>query len=59
VGERVDDPFLVELSEDLPAGQYRLYVGWYLLGTARRLAVIDEAGTAVDDKFVVPLESPN
>ncbi|MFZ0544367.1 MAG: DUF2723 domain-containing protein [Candidatus Promineifilaceae bacterium] len=55
VGERVEDPYLVRLSEELPPGQYRLQVGWYLLGTTRRLPVLDESGTAVDDKVVVTL----
>jgi hypothetical protein len=55
VGERVEDPYLVRLLEELPPGQYRLQVGWYLLGTVRRLSVVDESGTAVDDKVVVPL----
>lgn len=54
-GERVEDPYLVQLSEELPPGRYRLQVGWYLLETLRRLPVVDETGTAVDDKVVVPL----
>jgi hypothetical protein len=55
-GQRLEDPYLVELSEDLPPGSYRLYLGWYLLETFERLPVLDEAGTAVDDKYIVPLE---
>jgi hypothetical protein len=55
VGERVEDPYLVQLSETLPPGQYRLQVGWYLLETLRRLPLVDESGAAVDDKVVVPL----
>jgi hypothetical protein len=31
-----------------------LQVGWYLLATLQRLPVVDEVGTAVDDKLVVP-----
>jgi hypothetical protein len=54
-GERVEDPYLVRLAAELPPGQYRLQVGWYLLETLRRLPVVDETGTAVDDKVVVPL----
>jgi hypothetical protein len=53
-GEVVDDPYLVRLDQDLPPGQYRLYVGWYLLATARRLQVLDQYGQPVDDKVVVP-----
>jgi len=53
-GGIVEDPYLVRLAQDLPPGQYKLYVGWYLLATARRLQVIDQNGQPVDDKVVVP-----
>jgi hypothetical protein len=54
VGEVVEDKYMVQLAAELPPGQYRLQVGWYLLATLQRLPVVDEAGTAVDDKVVVP-----
>jgi 4-amino-4-deoxy-L-arabinose transferase-like glycosyltransferase len=54
VGEVVEDEYRVQLAADLPPGAYRLQVGWYLLATLQRLPVVDEAGTAVDDKLVVP-----
>jgi hypothetical protein len=54
-GGRVEDSYLIQIAEDLPPGQYRLHMGWYLLGTLRRLPVLDDSGTAVDDKVVVPL----
>lgn len=53
-GETVRDPYLVQLSAELPPGSYRLQVGWYLLATLRRLAVVDENGTIIDDKVTVP-----
>lgn len=53
-GEIVEDPYLVRLDPDLPPGQYKLYLGWYLLETLRRLPVLDQDGRAVDDKVVVP-----
>ncbi len=53
-GEVVSDPYLIQLDEELPPGQYRLQVGWYLLATLRRLPVLDESGAAVDDKVVIP-----
>jgi hypothetical protein len=54
-GEAVDDAYVLDLPSDLPPGHYQLQAGWYLLATARRLPVLDELGTAVDDKIVVPL----
>lgn len=53
-GEIVEDPYLIRLDEALPPGQYKLYVGWYLLETLRRIPVVDEAGRVLDDKMVVP-----
>ena len=53
-GERVEDPYMIRLDEELPPGQYRLYLGWYLLETLRRLTVQDQAGRAIDDKVTVP-----
>ena len=54
-GEIVDDPYRIRLDTDLPPGEYRLIAGWYLLGTPlRRLAVVDAAGVAVDDKVTLP-----
>jgi hypothetical protein len=53
-GEIVEDPYLVRLDPDLAPGHYKLYVGWYLLETLRRLPVLDQNGQAVDDKVAVP-----
>ncbi|MCA9961202.1 MAG: hypothetical protein KC443_19310, partial [Anaerolineales bacterium] len=53
-GEMVTDPYVVQLSGEMPPGQYRLIVGWYLLADLRRLPVLDEAGAPIDDKFLVP-----
>ncbi|MFQ5399736.1 MAG: protein O-mannosyl-transferase family [Anaerolineae bacterium] len=53
-GETITDPHLVPLADDLPPGPYRLQVGAYLLSTLRRLPVLDESGTPVDDKVLVP-----
>jgi 4-amino-4-deoxy-L-arabinose transferase-like glycosyltransferase len=52
-GEIVDDPYLVQLATDLPPGQYRLQIGWYLLSTLRRLPVLDEDGLSLDDKMTI------
>lgn len=58
-GETVSDPYLVQLSADLPPGDYRLHVGLYLLATLERLAVVDESGAAVDDKVEIPIVTPS
>ena len=44
----------MQLDGDLPPGDYRLLVGWYLLADLRRLPVLNEDGAAVDDKFTIP-----
>jgi hypothetical protein len=53
-GERVRDPYRIQLDGDLPPGDYRLQVGWYLLANLRRLPVLDADGMPVDDKVVYP-----
>jgi hypothetical protein len=52
-GREVADPHEVRLDPDAPAGNYRVEVGWYLLETMQRLQVLDEAGEAVADSYVV------
>jgi hypothetical protein len=52
-GESVEDQYQVPLPVDLPPGQYRVQVGFYLLRTLRRLSVLDDTGTAVDDKLLL------
>jgi len=52
-GQVVRDPYVVQLSADLPPGEYRLNVGLYLLATLERLKVLDENGAAVDDRVEV------
>ncbi len=49
-GEAVVDPHLVQLSADMPPGEYRLITGLYLLATGRRLPVVDEAGSPTADR---------
>jgi hypothetical protein len=52
-GQLVDDPYVVALAPDAPAGDYQIEVGWYLLATLRRLSVLDSAGRPVDDHVIV------
>ncbi len=53
-GETIRDSYTIPLSGDMPSGDYRLLVGWYLLADGRRLPVLDVNGTAVEDKLVLP-----
>jgi hypothetical protein len=50
----INDPYQVQLVEELPPGPYRLLVGWYLLGTLQRLPLVDADGIPLDDKVIVP-----
>jgi hypothetical protein len=52
-GEEIDDPYRLTLAPDAPPGEYQVIVGWYLLGTMERLAVLDTSGQAVGDYVVV------
>ena len=50
-GEHVEDRYLVPVATDLTEGEYRLIIGWYLLGTPiQRLSVLDPAGAPIADK---------
>ncbi len=53
-GETITDPHTIQLDGDLPPGEYRLLIGWYLLADLRRLPVLNEDGQSIDDKLVVP-----
>ncbi|MEZ4519169.1 MAG: hypothetical protein R3C44_20895 [Chloroflexota bacterium] len=52
-GQTVRDPYAIQLSDDLPAGEYKLNIGLYLLATLERLPVVDASGVAIDDKVEV------
>lgn len=51
VGAQVADAYRVPLSADMPPGDYRLYIGLYLLADLQRLPVLDASGQAVGDKY--------
>jgi hypothetical protein len=53
-GEPLPDAYTIQLDSNLPPGQYRLLVGWYLLGTSRRLPILNQDGVPVEDKLVIP-----
>ena len=52
-GATITDPYTIQLKEDLPPGTYRLIIGWYLLADARRLSVLNQAGSPIDDKLII------
>ena len=52
-GEFVADPYSLEITPGVPAGEYQLIVGMYLLSTEERLTVLDRQGQVVGDH--VPL----
>lgn len=52
-GETINDPYQLTLPPDLPAGNYQLIVGWYLLADLRRLPVLSADGVPLDDKFSI------
>ncbi|MCB0033394.1 MAG: DUF2723 domain-containing protein [Anaerolineales bacterium] len=53
VGEVINDPYAVQLDPELPAGNYRLIVGFYRLADAQRLPVLGADGSPIDDKYVL------
>jgi hypothetical protein len=52
VGEVVRDEYHLNLSRDMPPGEYRLLVGMYLLETMQRLATVDGGGKAVPEDAI-------
>jgi hypothetical protein len=42
MSEVVADEHVLDLPADLPAGRYRLRVGWYLPGSSGRLPVVGD-----------------
>jgi hypothetical protein len=52
-GRTVTDRHTIVVGHDAVPGPYRLEIGWYLLGTMRRLHVLDPAGNATDDRVLL------
>ena len=55
MGEAIRDPLTLFPPDDIPAGEYKVIVGWYHLGTGKHLPIAG-AGEAVrrDDSFELP-----
>jgi len=54
-GESIRDPRTIFLPHDIPPGRYRLIVGWYDLGTGKRLPIAGTGrGIGQDGSFELP-----
>jgi len=53
-GERIADAHLLTVPPDAPPGQYRLYLGLYVLETGERLPILDANGQIIADHVVWP-----
>jgi len=51
VGERLADPYQLNIPPDLPAGEYELVVGMYLLSSGERLPLLSSDGQVVGDNI--------
>jgi len=50
--QQIVDTYTVQLPPDAPAGDYRLFVGWYDLATLTRLPMT-QAGQPIGDAYPV------
>ena len=53
-GERIVDPYVIQLPADAPPGAYQVEIGLYLLSTGERLPVLNTDGVPVDDRLLLP-----
>jgi hypothetical protein len=61
VGERMADPYQLEIPPDLSPGEYELLVGMYLLSSGERLPLLSSDGQVVGDSVSlgrVEIEGP-
>ena len=52
-GEVVRDGYEMNLPSDMPAGEYLVEVGFYLVSTGERLPVLDDAGEIQDNRVLL------
>ncbi len=52
-GAEIPDPYSLYVDHGGPAGEYRVIVGWYLLGDMSRLPLLGSTGAEVGDYYVV------
>ena len=53
-GERITDPYIIQLPADAPPGAYQAEIGLYLLSTGQRLPMLNANGVPVDDRLLLP-----
>lgn len=53
-GERIADTHILTIPPDAPPGQYRLYLGLYVLESGERLPILDVSGQVLTDHVVWP-----
>ncbi|MBN1317213.1 MAG: DUF2723 domain-containing protein [Anaerolineales bacterium] len=52
-GSQITDHLQVPIEPDAAPGPYRLEIGWYLLGTMKRLVVLGPEGQAIDNRTLL------
>lgn len=52
-GQRLTDPYRLEIPADLPPGSYLIEVGLYEMISGRRLHIQDEMGNIVGDRYIL------
>ncbi|MCB0000410.1 MAG: hypothetical protein KDE56_31810, partial [Anaerolineales bacterium] len=52
-GQRLYDPYRLQIPPDLPPGQYLIEVGLYEMVSKRRLHMADAAGNLVGDRYIL------
>jgi hypothetical protein len=52
-GQRLLDPYRLEIPGDLPPGTYRVEVGLYEMTGRRRLHMADDQGNLIGDRFIL------
>ncbi|MCA9997666.1 MAG: DUF2723 domain-containing protein [Anaerolineales bacterium] len=52
-GQRLYDPYRLQIPPDLPSGQYLIEVGLYEMVSKRRLHMADTAGNLVGDRYIL------
>ncbi len=58
-GQRVTDPYRLQLPAEIPPGRYWLEVGMYEMGSVRRIPQFNATGAMTGDRFILgPVEVP-
>jgi hypothetical protein len=52
-GQRMLDPYRLEIPDELPAGDYLIEAGLYEMAGKRRLHISDAAGNLVGDRYIL------